>query len=415
MAKRILMIAYHFPPLQGSSGLHRTLTFSRHLLEDHGWEPTVLTVHPRAYPRTSGDMLADVAPGVEVIRAFGLDTSRHLSILGRYPLFLALPDTWATWWIGGTRAGMRHIRRARPDVIWATFPIATAVKIGLSLHRRSGIPLVVDFRDSMTEDHYPQPRRKWKSYRAIEGAAVRSAALSVFTTPGARAMYRERYPDVAPERWAVIANGYDETPFADAEAQASAPRAQGPRTLVHAGLLSRSERDPRPFFAALGRLKAEGRVSARDLRVVLRASGDEEYHREWIGRHDVADLVSLEDPLPYREALAEMLGADGLLLFQASNCNHQIPAKAYEYLRARRPILALTDPAGDTAALLRDAGAGTIVRLDSEEDIAAGLRGFLEELNAGTVRIATPDEVDRHSRRARAAELARRLEATQGA
>ena len=43
----------------------------------------------------------------------------------------------------------------------------------------------------------------------------------------------------------------------------------------------------------------------------------------------------------------------GLLLLQASNCNDQVPAKAYEYLRCHRPVLALTDPAGDTAELLR--------------------------------------------------------------
>ena len=54
-------------------------------------------------------------------------------------------------------------------------------------------------------------------------------------------------------------------------------------------------------------------------------------------------------------ALAEQLAADGLLLFQAANCNHQIPAKLYEYLRAGRPILALTDAAGNTAATLRGA------------------------------------------------------------
>jgi len=49
-----------------------------------------------------------------------------------------------------------------------------------------------------------------------------------------------------------------------------------------------------------------------------------------------------------------------LLLLQASNCNSQIPAKVYEYLRAGKPILALTDPEGDTATLLRNLGINTI-------------------------------------------------------
>ena len=38
--KRILMIAYHFPPLTGSSGIQRTLRFVQHL-PAFGWQPSV--------------------------------------------------------------------------------------------------------------------------------------------------------------------------------------------------------------------------------------------------------------------------------------------------------------------------------------------------------------------------------------
>ena len=114
--------------------------------------------------------------------------------------------------------------------------------------------------------------------------------------------------------------------------------------------------------------------------------------------------------MPSRQALAEMMNADGLLLFQASNCNHQIPAKIYEYLRARRPILALTDPEGDTAGVLRGAGCGTVVRLDAQEEIAAGMQGFLKDVREGRGDTASDAEIESHSRRARTAELARLLD-----
>lgn len=408
MSKRILMVAYHFPPVRGSTGLHRTLSFSRYLLEDHGWQPTVLTVHPRAYRATEDAMLGDIAPGVEVVRAFGCDTSRHLSLLGRYPLRLALPDEWVTWWLGAVPAGKRIIRKQRPDVIWSTFPIATAHLIGRSLQRKSSLPWVADFRDSMTEDDYPQPRRKWKVHRRLERETVEACARAVFTTPGARRMYKERYPDLPDERWAVIANGYDERIFGDV---APGPRPNDGRLhLVHSGLLYPSERDPRPFYDAVGSLRDAGRVSAADLRIVLRASGYEGYHEEEIRKRGIEDIVLLEGAVPYREALAEMMNADGLLLFQASNCNHQIPAKIYEYLRARRPILALTDPEGDTAGVLRQAGAGTIVRIDAATEIAAGMQAFLERVREGRADAASHGEIESHSRRARTTELARLLD-----
>ena len=57
--KRILMIAYHFPPLAGSSGIQRTLRFVQHLPK-FGWEPIVLSADPRAYERTSDDLMQEI-------------------------------------------------------------------------------------------------------------------------------------------------------------------------------------------------------------------------------------------------------------------------------------------------------------------------------------------------------------------
>ena len=82
MVKRALLIAYHYPPIKGSSGLLRTLKFSRYL-KDCGWEPIVLSVHPRAYLNTSMDQLSDIPSDIIVHRAFGLDSARHLAIGGR--------------------------------------------------------------------------------------------------------------------------------------------------------------------------------------------------------------------------------------------------------------------------------------------------------------------------------------------
>ena len=56
----------------------------------------------------------------------------------------------------------------------------------------------------------------------------------------------------------------------------------------------------------------------------------------------IGDVVKLAAPLPYHDALAEMSQVDGLLLLQR---NQQIPAEPHEYLRAQRPILALTHAA----------------------------------------------------------------------
>lgn len=406
------MIAYHYPPVLGSSGVHRTLQFSRHLSE-RGWEPIILTVHPRAYAATVEDQLASIPPNVHVERAFALDTMRHLSIRGRYPSWLALPDPWWTWWLGAVPRGLRLIRSLRPEVIWSTFPIATAHKIGLSLHLRTGVPWVADFRDAMTEPGYPSPPIKWRSQRRIEERAVRACSRAVFTTEGALSLHAERYPDVPKDRWVVIPNGYDEEDFRRAEKRmAGKPRKPdgGPIVLLHSGIIYPEERDPRAFFEAISRLKRAGVVSPEKLRVVLRGTGHDSCHRRLISERGIEDLVFLEPSLPYADALVEMLTTDVLLLLQASMCNHQIPAKLYEYVRSRRPVLALTDPDGDTADTLRNMGIDSIIPLDSADAIEEYLPRYLEAYRTGRAAHASEEGISSCSRRHRTAELAHLLD-----
>jgi hypothetical protein len=404
--KRVLMVAFHFPPASISSGIQRTLKFSTYLPE-LGWKPSVLTVHPRAYESTGGDQMEDIPRDLVVRRAFGLNTARHMTIAGRYPLFLALPDRWSSWWLGGVVAGLKMIREERPDVLWSTYPIATAHLIALTLHRMTGIPWVADCRDSMTEEHYPPNETMRRVYRWLERQAAKRAARVVFTSPGTLDMYAKRYPDVPAARWGMIENGYDEGNFSSAERASTVARpGGGPVTLVHSGILYPSERDPTQFFDAIAELKNEGVVSGERLCIRLRGTRYDAVFGPELERRGIADIVSLDPPTGYEAALQEMLTADGLLIFQAANCNHQIPAKLYEYFRARRPVLGLTDPAGDTAREMMRAGLDAIAPLDDKAAIKRQLAAFLAAIGEKRAAVATDGAVASASRRSRTAQLA---------
>ena len=408
---RVLMVAYHYPPCFGSSGVHRTLKFSRYL-PDAGWDPIVLTTHPRAYEATSTAQLEEIPASVPVTRAFALDARRHLSIRGRSLRALGLPDRWANWWVAGVVQGLRLIRRHRPDVLWSTYPIATAHLIGWTLQSATGIPWVADFRDPMTEGDYPYDPWVHRTYETIERACVRRAAKLVFTAPGARDLYLKRYPRLTSDRCTVISNGYDEQDFR--ALSVPTPSASSVTRLVHSGLVYPQERDPRPLFRALRRLKQAGTVSAANLAVELRAAGSEDYFRRIIAELSIGDIVTLLPALPYQEALADCASADALLLLQDASCNGQIPAKAYEYLRIGRPILALTPAEGDTAALLREAGGSTIFDLMDEAEIERGLPKFLTSVRTGSHLRPTMEVVRRYARHAQTADLATVLTGARG-
>lgn len=413
MSRSVLMVAYHFPPLVGSSGIQRTLRFVQQLPQ-FGWRPLVLTCTPRAYERCSDDLLCEVPEGTVVRRAWARDTARDFSLSGRYLAWMARPDRWASWRFDAVRQGLRMVREFQPQAIWSTYPIATAHVVGAVLAKKTGLPWIADFRDPMAQDGYPADPITHRQFIAIEQRAMASAALNLFTTPSAAHMYAQRYPEAA-SRVAVLENGYDEESFCSALAAGGAsPLNPGCLTLLHSGIVYPSERDPNALFAALAQLKAIGQIGATSdgtriaLRLRLRAAVHEDLMRELAQAHGIVDLVEVLPAIGYRDALEEMLRADALVVMQGANCNEQIPAKVYEYLRAGRPLLGLCE--GDTAAVLRRAGVYTTVSLHDAQAISECLCQFLPALAQRTAPMPTGESVRAASRLERCRELAAHLQ-----
>jgi glycosyltransferase involved in cell wall biosynthesis len=410
MANRVLMIAFHYPPYGGSSGSRRSLAFSTYLPR-YGWEPIVLTANLRAYERVNDN---EVEPnGVGVVRAFSLDAARHLAIRGRYPSTFAVPDRWRTWVPFAVRAGLKIIHKFRPHLIWSTYPIASAHVIASRLAARSGLPWVADMRDPLVETDpftgvlYPRDPAIRQARLEIEADVVRRSSRVVFCTQGARNICVQRYGQDASRRFTIIPNGYDEESMQDAERASSLPpsRAAGFRLLHSGTVYPGDDRGPGALFRALAVLRAS-RQLPEGFRLVMRASGYDTVVSLLATETGVQDLVELAGPLPYAEALHEMLGADGLLLLQGSASNPAIPAKLYEYLRAQRPILALVHPAGDSAALLRELEGAIVAPLGDETAIAAALRDFFSRCARGDAPIAARDVVVKFSRDAQTGDLA---------
>jgi glycosyltransferase involved in cell wall biosynthesis len=411
MNKRLLLIAFHFPPLQGSTGIHRTLAFSRYL-KDQGWEVCVLTAHPRAYPEARDENLDLVAKHVTVVRAPAFDAQRHLSIFGRYPGFLSLPDRWQSWIVGGVFAGFGIVRRWRPSAIMSTYPLASAHCIGRHLHRLTGVPWVADFRDPMAQDNYPTDQRTRRSFIRIEQDVFRFAARVVTTTAGTAHLYAKRFPNYAATRIHVVPNGFDEEMFAGVAVGQTAPANAPDRKLIllHSGLLYPHERNPSAFFDAIAALLREGAITPAEVEFRFQGSGHEQQFQPRLEELRITDVVKLLPAVPYQAALAQMCNADACMILQGATCNQQIPAKIYEYLYAGKPILALTDAAGDTAGLLRDMGANDIVPLDDAQAIRNFLPGFLQRLRRAAVAVPDRDRVMGLSRRASTRTLAHILE-----
>lgn len=406
--RKVLLVAFHFPPIAASSGLQRTLRFAQYLPE-FGWKPLVLTVGPpmiRAEALRSEDQ---IPPDCEVFRAPCIDVARHLSLRGRYPRWLALPDQWASWQWTALPIVRRVAREWGIDAVWSTYPIATAHIIGCRAAHSLRVPWVADFRDPMAQENYPPDPRKKKAFERIEASVAANASRMVFVTPSAQKLYRERFRAIPTERLVLLENGYDETIFEGLSHPKN--RANEVPVLLHSGIVYPEERNPAALFEALGSLSQSGAIRAGDFVVRFRAPVHGAMLHTLAQRHRVESFVQILPRLSYREALEEMLAADALVIMQGANCNEQIPAKLYEYLRAQKPILPLVDPLGDTGAVVSVLGYPFVTKLESRAEIERNLPLFLASLRAGALPVADERAIVRYSRRALTRRLADILDA----
>lgn len=394
--RKLLIIAYHFPPIQGSTGTNRTIAFSR-FLKKLGWDVCVLTIRPSAYEDTSNENLRLIPDHVTVERAWGLNTRKSLSLFGRYPMLLALPDRWQSWVVGAYFKGTRIIKRWNPDVIMSTYPIPSAHLIASMLQRKFGIPWVAEFRDPMLQANYPSHAWERWSYTKVENLVFQRASEVVVTTESCRKIYLERFPDFNKDCISTISNGYDPVVF-EGTTESPQIRQSNKLTFLHSGLLYPHERNPLAFFQAIRSLSQRGVLDNLNIEFRFRASGNEDSYQKIIEDLKIEKYINFLPRLPYSDAVQEMRNVDALMIFQADNCNSQIPAKIYEYLYCKKPILGLADPNGDTGALLHSLGVRSIAKLEDSARIEKVLTEFLPTLQQKTAYVVPSAEVEKFSR-----------------
>ena len=399
-SKSALYIAYHYPPILGSSGVHRTLAFTRYLIENN-WQVSVLTSSLSSYDNWSESQYQFIPSEVKVLRAFGRNTAKQLSFKGKYFSWMALPDNWQSWILGGFFSGLRAIMTNKPNVIVSTYPIASAHIIAYLLHKVSGIPWVADLRDPMAQENYPTDQKKKNVFKWIEKKIIKHCHYAILTAPGAVEFYQKQYPEVPKNFWQLVPNGFDQAIFNGLCFKTKEEKEQNKDqkiTLLHSGVIYPSERDPRHLFQAIQALKENGDISPDNFELRLRATGHDQLFQTALLKHGIDDIVQLAPSIPYKEALSEILSVDALLLLQAGNCDYQIPAKAYEYIKAKKPVLALTSDSGDTGKLLKSAGLSCIAPLNDTKRIKVQLKEFLNGVAAETFIFLDEKEINKFSR-----------------
>ncbi len=371
--KHAIFIAFHYPPEASSSGVLRTLKFTKYLPE-FGWRVTVITPNVDAYEVVDCALEAQIPSEVRVVRTSYLNSKKHFSIKGRYPVLTAIPDRWIGWYPWATAAGRNVQDSDEVDLVYSTSPHATAHVIGASLAKRCGCPLVIDFRDPWYETP-PEPGTPYIRHlcaRFLEKKLVKRAKRVIASTNQLKNMLVARYPEQNPDKFRAILNGYDEGDFQflDTVNHRVSPFSET-LTIVHAGSINAEFRDPRPFLIALKECAIRLNVQASQINVRFIGPGNYAESREmkeFLQSNSLQDYVGFIPRMSYKDALRELRSADLLLLLQESDDTRSlVPAKLYEYLRIQKPVLALVLSGAVSEILDETGGAWSVSSQDTVE------------------------------------------------
>ncbi len=436
--KSILLISYYFPPM-GMGGTQRVAGFARHLAA-FGWRPLVLTVKKVAY-YAYDETLREGLDTVPIIRTGSLDPLRLAYILqqwlqkrrrnrrretaaathagaryGRRRLrwllnSLLIPDQKVLWLPFAYWRARRLLQEHKIDWILTSGPPHSAHLLGWLLHRLYGVRWLADFRDGWSGgDFQPEatPLHRWLN-RRLQRRVLRSATAVTAVSEGLKQVLQASEPQHAPIE--VITNGYDAGAFSNRKRRCTPDPVFD---LVHVGTLGNFV-DPTVFLAAFQRFIEDAGLTENEVRLWFIGADLAGTLQQHVQALKLEPFVQATGYISHPDAIKHLLQAD-LLLYLVTGDPYPgfIPGKTFEYLAARRPILAVC-PDIEGLTILRQA---THVRHTHPEDfdrIVLALKAFyLEFMNRTPVPALSPEKRDiiqTYSRKALTAKLIKLLEA----
>jgi glycosyltransferase involved in cell wall biosynthesis len=429
MTRRVLVVAYFFPPL-GGVGVQRTLKYVKYLPQN-GWQPVVVTPARPAYTVRDASLLDELPADIQVERTGSFEPARlPIAVAARLSRgrahasgaaesaaskatigpagaglaaralakgmgawksvwgLLLFPDA-AAGWVGPATSRGLAVHRLEPfDAIYSTSGPISCHLIAGKIAARTGLPWIADFRDPWIGNAFAKPVRGLHAIqqRRMERRIVERADRVIFATQGLLDAYSARYPEAA-GKMLLIPNGYDRADFAipadglaDAD-RAGTPPSRRPFRLVYTGSFY-GERELGVFLDGLEMLLGR-RPEVKD-QLEVEFVG-------WLSAHNRAIAAEYSSParlgsmlrfsgfVAHADAIRKAASADALLQIIADDPRkgEVQGGKLMEYLGHDRQILAVV-PEGAARDVLRELDWG-IIADPTPDGVAAGLERLLDE------------------------------------
>ena len=380
--KKVLIITYYWPPA-GGPGVQRWLKFVKYL-RDFNIEPVLYIPENPNYPITDTGFVNEIPEGISIYKqpifepyklasflsskktkriSSGIIQSNNQSTLEKVMLWIRgnifIPDARKFWVKPSVSFLSELIFKEKIETVITTGPPHSVHLIGLKLKEKLDINWISDFRDPWTSIGYHKKlkltKASQKKHKHLEKSVLTSADKIIVTSASTKAEFQE----ITTKPIVVITNGFDNDLKSKVVLDTNF-------TIAHIGSLL-TGRNPGNLWKVLAEL-IESNVKFKNsfkLKLVGVTSADV---LNTIYSYGLENYVELQGYVTHNEAL-EIQNKSQVLLLTEINSKETtgiIPGKLFEYLAAKRPILAIGPKNWDVGDIINETKSGNL--FDYSED-----------------------------------------------
>lgn len=411
--KKVLIIVYTSPAAARIVGLVK-------YLPEFNWEPVILTATTGKYTNLPARIV--VIPHQETLGLLGhlieleLEKDVRQQIKKRFGIisqksvlepFLALGGEIVTypypnkkWKPSVLKAAKALFQTEKIDAVISSAPPVVSHIICSELKAERKIPWLADLRDLWSQNHN-------YSYGPVRRLVDRRLELRTLSKADALVTVSQLWADtlrILHKRKTVysITHGFDPETVNTPPAKLT-----GKFTITYTGTIYTGKQEPSKFFVALKSLIYDGTIDPRDIDVRFYGPREEWLAKE-IEEHQLSSVIKQYGIIPHHTAVEKQRESQLLLLLDWDDSQEKgvYTGKIFEYLGARRPILATGGSRDNVVArLLNETKAG--MHAPAAEDIKNALEEQYREykLKGEVVYKGEESEINKYSHR----EMARKF------
>jgi glycosyltransferase involved in cell wall biosynthesis len=397
-SKKVLVIAYYFPPL-GMGGVQRVAKFVKYLPQ-FGWQPVVLTVKDVEYLSYDPSLMKEIPGDVKIHPTGSIDPLRILFLIKKFIKrkkkrksgsyterkskllsWFLFPDSKIGWLPWALAKGYFLCKREKIDFVFSTSPPPTAHLIGFFLKLFTGLNWIADFRDLWIGYQFEyHPTFLHRGFKSKLQKMILTHADAVVTDNMQKVDWLKRKCKKI-KKLDIIEQGYDAEDF-----KFPSYKQSDVFKIAYLGTFS-PDCNPESFFSALSQLIKENlilkdKISMIHIGLSLGLDLD-----QLLEKYDLLEVIERKGYLNHREALKFLNQVDLLLLIISSLKQRELiaSAKIFEYMAVRRPILAVVPPKGSAAQFVNRLNAGKVVSPDHIPEIKEALFHFYQKFENKTI------------------------------